>query len=109
MAVFDLPLILIVSVPLAMVLLGIVAVVLHHRRQMELIERGMMPESKDDSGDIWWILAVGLVLTGVGAGRIIESYILAEPVDSIPILFIGLASIAYFTVKKLYIRRIEAE
>jgi hypothetical protein len=106
----DIPLVLIFSVPLAAIILGIIAVLLHHRRQMELIERGMIPEEPENSsGDIWWILAVGLVLTGVGAGRMVESYLLSEPVDSIPILFIGLASIAYFTVKKLYLRRQSTE
>lgn len=104
---FDLPFLLIITVPLSVVVLGAIAAVLHHKRQMELIRQGLVPEEKDASGDIWWILAVGLVLTGVGAGRIIESYLLAEPVDSIPILFIGLASIVYFTVKKLYIRKID--
>lgn len=102
----DVPLILILSTPFAIVLLGIIAAYLHHRRQMEKIKQGMVSTENDSgSGDIWWILAVGLVLTGVGAGRMLESHLQAKPIDSIPVVFIGIACILYFTVKNIYLSR----
>ncbi|WP_424016956.1 hypothetical protein ACOZ4N_13855 [Halorientalis pallida] len=69
-----------------------------HRKEMRLIEEGAYAEAAEDSRA--WILAVGLLLVAVGLGTGIESYLASGGVDGITAVFVGLAALAYYVIKR---------
>lgn len=99
----DVNLILVLAIPILALTIGLLAVYWDHRRKMAMIEKGIAPEEEEmPSSDNWWILAAGLILAAIGAGTTFESYARGGPPTGIAPLFIGLAVITYFLIRRRY-------
>lgn len=98
---FDPALLLAFSVPLFALLLGLLAIYWDHKRKMRMIEEGLVPGEEEllEESDSWWVLAVGLVLTAVGVGVMVESWLRGNSVDGVVYFFLGVAALVYFVVK----------
>ncbi|WP_336001149.1 hypothetical protein [Halorientalis halophila] len=69
-----------------------------HRKEMRLIEEGAYAEAAEDSRA--WILAVGLLLVAIGLGNAVETYLATGGVDGITAVFVGVAALAYYAIKR---------
>lgn len=99
---FDPALLIVFAVPLFALLVGLLAIYWDHKRKMKMIDEGLVPGDEDvfKESDSWWVLAVGLLLTAVGVGMGVESYLRQEPIEGVVVFLLGVAALIYFVVKK---------
>lgn len=95
----------IMIVPTLAILIGLLAVYFEHKEKMKMIEKGLVPEKAkykvSEKFNNWHVLAIGLIITAVGSGRVLSAYLQGE-VAGFTLLFIGLAIVIYFVTKRKF-------